>query len=487
MISKRIPPENLFSPQRPASPEIFIGRDHIVAKVADGCRAGLSYGIVGKPGIGKTSLLNAIQRNFVVKSNENLAAVYFAVYLEFDKAKYKYRIDVLQDIQNILVNEIEKNTGLVYPIKPDDNDGNTMFDKNLQKISSWFFNETRRLCKPVLLFDDLHRGIDVLCLSESFSVLRPLVANRQIAVVLCGEMPLEKEFRKDVSILRNLVTKQIELPPLSIEDIRHLLSIAEDSNWEVENGIDTTLYEITKGHPYRIHYYLLEALRSEGKLTTKTLKDIGSNRTIKKFLDNVLKEETTIAKKEENNMKTILFLAADPTDATRLRLGEEQREIQNKIQMGKFRENFIFQSRTSVRSEDVSQALLDIEPRIVHFSGHGTQDGELCFEDVAGKVHAVEPLALANLFNQFKEQIECVVLNACFSEPQANSIAKNIPFVIGMKKEIGDKPAIAFAIGFYQAVAAGKSIEQAYNLGCAQMGVQHGVKQGEIPILIKKN
>jgi len=55
-----------------------------------------------------------------------------------------------------------------------------------------------------------------------------------------------------------------------------------------------------------------------------------------------------------------------------------------------------------------------------------------------------------------------------------------------MKKEIGDKAAIAFSIGFYQGIAAGQSIDKAYNLGCIQIGMQTGMKQSVIPILIKK-
>ena len=33
----------------------------------------------------------------------------------------------------------------------------------------------------------------------------------------------------------------------------------------------------------------------------------------------------------------------------------------------------------------MSQSLLDLRPKILHFSGHGTAGGELCFEDVTGK------------------------------------------------------------------------------------------------------
>jgi len=66
---------------------------------------------------------------------------------------------------------------------------------------------------------------------------------------------------------------------------------------------------------------------------------------------------------------SILFLAADPTDLTRLRLGEELREIQEKLQLAKLRDRFELHQRMSIRPVDVSQAMLDVRPKIVHFSG----------------------------------------------------------------------------------------------------------------------
>ena len=62
--------------------------------------------------------------------------------------------------------------------------------------------------------------------------------------------------------------------------------------------------------------------------------------------------------------------------------------------------------------------------------------------------------------------MECVVLNACYSEIQADAIAKHIDYVVGMKREIGDTAAIEFAVAFYDALGAGKSFEFAYELGC---------------------
>lgn len=186
------------------------------------------------------------------------------------------------------------------------------------------------------------------------------------------------------------------------------------------------------------------------------------------------------------SITTILFLAADPTDVSRLRLGEEFREIQEKLRSAKLRERFRLElPQLSVRPADISQALLDVQPQIVHFSGHGTSTGALRFENQTGQSQLVQPDALAALFEQFAQQVRCVLLNACYSETQARAIGKHIRYVIGMNQAIGDKAAIAFAIGFYQALGAGRTIEDAYKLGCVQIGLQ-GIPEHLTPVLIKE-
>ena len=54
-----------------------------------------------------------------------------------------------------------------------------------------------------------------------------------------------------------------------------------------------------------------------------------------------------------------------------------------------------------------------------------------------------------------------------------------------MNQAIGDKAAIDFAIGFYQALGGGRSIEDAYNLGRVQIRLQ-GIPEHLTPILIKE-
>jgi hypothetical protein len=152
------------------------------------------------------------------------------------------------------------------------------------------------------------------------------------------------------------------------------------------------------------------------------------------------------------------------------------------------------------------RALLDCQPQIVHFSGHGvgiedvgppstrklaavsnstTEPEGLMFEDETGQPKLVSGEAISSLFALFSDQIECVVLNACYSETQAKAIAQYMPYVVGMKQAIGDKAAIEFAIGFYDALLAGRSIEFAHQLGCSAIQMA-GIPEHLTPVLIQK-
>ncbi len=182
----------------------------------------------------------------------------------------------------------------------------------------------------------------------------------------------------------------------------------------------------------------------------------------------------------------ILFLVADPTDTTRLRLGTELREIQEQLSLSKLRSKFVMVQRMSVRPADISQAILDEEPSIIHFMGHGTSTGELCFENESGQAQAVSVEALSALFELFSGKIDCVLLNACYSAVQANAIANYVPYIIGMNQAISDTSATSFSIGFYQALGAGKSIEEAYKLGCVQIQLQANAEH-LTPVLIQKS
>jgi len=165
-------------------------------------------------------------------------------------------------------------------------------------------------------------------------------------------------------------------------------------------------------------------------------------------------------------VKTILVLAANPQDTPRLRLDEEVREIDNGLQRAQRRDGFILQQKWATRPADVRRAMLDLKPNIVHFCGHGGGENGIAFEDETGQTQLVSAEALAGFFELFVDEVECVVLNACYSEAQAEAIAQHIDYVIGMGESIEDVAAIEFAVAFYDALGAGESIEFAYKLAC---------------------
>lgn len=185
-------------------------------------------------------------------------------------------------------------------------------------------------------------------------------------------------------------------------------------------------------------------------------------------------------------MNKILILAANPKDTSRLRLDEELREIEEGLLRAKKRDQFVLKTALAVRHRDIHRQILDFEPQIVHFSGHGEGENGLLFEDVMGQIKLVDAVALADLFELFAEHVKCVLLNACYSEIQAKAIAQHIDYVIGMNQAIGDKAAIEFAVGFYDALGAGKNVEFAYKLGCRVIRMA-GSSEHITPVLLTKN
>jgi predicted NACHT family NTPase len=165
-------------------------------------------------------------------------------------------------------------------------------------------------------------------------------------------------------------------------------------------------------------------------------------------------------------MKKILFLASNPENEAKLRLDKEVREIDEALRRANKRDQFRLEQKSAIRTDDLRRALLDIEPQIVHFSGHGAGDDGIVVEDDNGNSKLVTTEALSSLFELCADHVECVLLNACYSEIQADAIAQSINYVIGMSQAIGDAAAIKFAMGFYDALGAGKSVETAYKFGC---------------------
>ena len=186
------------------------------------------------------------------------------------------------------------------------------------------------------------------------------------------------------------------------------------------------------------------------------------------------------------SQRTILLLAANPKGTMPLRLDEEAKKIEQGLDRAKNRDQFRLVMKWAVTADELRRALLDYEPEIVHFSGHGSGVDGLNFEDDQGFVHEIPGDALARLFELFAGKVKCVFLNACYSEFQADAIVQHISFVVAMKQAIGDVAAIKFAVGFYDAVAAGRDFEDAFKFGQSAIDLAN-IPEDLTPVLKKKS
>jgi len=214
--------------------------------------------------------------------------------------------------------------------------------------------------------------------------------------------------------------------------------------------------------------------------------------TVLKYLEEELDKEDPSRK--EMGMKTqsstqdltgkitVLFLASNPEKTAFLNLTKEVEEIDRMVRAAEFRDRLELEKHFEQKPGDVRQNLYRYKPNIVHFSGHGDQTGELLLMDKNGLPVTVSPQALKTLFTNLKDNIQVIVLNACYSKIQAAAIAEEIDFTIGMNLPISDDAAIAFSGAFYEAIANGKTIQVAFNVAKDAIAME-GIPEEDTPEL----
>ena len=182
----------------------------------------------------------------------------------------------------------------------------------------------------------------------------------------------------------------------------------------------------------------------------------------------------------------IVFFAANPSGTGQLALDKEVREIEGKIRAAQHRDNLILISKWAVRSDDLLQALNQHDATIMHFSGHGSPADEIILTGNEGQAKPVSKAAMSALLKTLGGRIRLVILNACFSRPQAKAIIEHVDCAIGMKKEIGDAAAIIFSASVYRAIGFGKSVQEAFDQGIAALLLE-GISEEKTPELLCKD
>lgn len=150
-----------------------------------------------------------------------------------------------------------------------------------------------------------------------------------------------------------------------------------------------------------------------------------------------------------------------------LRLDREVSEIQRRIRESKHRDAINFVSRHAVKVNELLQALNEVEPNVVHFSGHGNQNA-LLFEGNDG-----QPLELSNenlslLLQAAPRPIGLAVFNACESSVQAALACDFVDAAIGMDASVADASAKEFAGQLYNSIGFGHDLALAFSQAKAQ-------------------
>lgn len=179
---------------------------------------------------------------------------------------------------------------------------------------------------------------------------------------------------------------------------------------------------------------------------------------------------------------TVLFLAANPVDQQQLRLDEEVRSISEMIRKSKHRDSVKLESRWAVRPLDVLQAINECRPHVVHFSGHGSDQDEIVFQDNSGNTKLVSKEAIVQTMAAGSDEIQLVFFNTCYSRGQAQAVVDHVPAAIGMKTSIGDEAARIFAAQFYSGIGFGLSIGRAFQQAKAAMMLE-GIDEEDTPEL----
>jgi len=181
----------------------------------------------------------------------------------------------------------------------------------------------------------------------------------------------------------------------------------------------------------------------------------------------------------------VLFLSSDPIDQNQLRLDEENRKISQMIRMSEHRDSVELVSALAAQPLDILQAINEHDPAIVHFSGHGSTNDEIIFQDNQGYTKLVSKEALVQTMVASSDNIRFVFLNACHSKNTAIAVVKNVEAAIGMNEAIGDEAAAVFSAQFYSAIGFGKSIKVAFEQAKAALMLEGNPEENTPELFVK--
>ena len=160
--------------------------------------------------------------------------------------------------------------------------------------------------------------------------------------------------------------------------------------------------------------------------------------------------------------KAILYISATPTNVDTLQVDFEFKKIKASLERGLNRDEFeLLSPLMAVSLQDFLQAKHRYKPAIIHFSGHGLQDG-LMFATSENVFQIIPTELLREVFKGIEAYAKLIVLNACYSSAQAKILSEKGIYVLGMNVPVTDTAAIDLADNLYRFISDGQTTEEAF-------------------------
>ncbi|HEX3359137.1 MAG TPA: CHAT domain-containing protein, partial [Tepidisphaeraceae bacterium] len=163
----------------------------------------------------------------------------------------------------------------------------------------------------------------------------------------------------------------------------------------------------------------------------------------------------------------VLYSTSNPNINSPLRVDVEMRQVQEAVRGSRLRENIVLHYRPAVDLQSIMDALNDLAPGIVHFSGHGYSGG-IAVDNADVSYPSAKALTfdlLAKAITSVDKPPQVIVLNSCHSAGAKKVFFPAARAIIAMGDSISDLAATAFAARFYAAIAAGQSLKAAFAQG----------------------
>lgn len=194
---------------------------------------------------------------------------------------------------------------------------------------------------------------------------------------------------------------------------------------------------------------------------------------------------------------TILAVALDlgranPAGAApgELALDHELADIWHELRVMAPRHDFEVVTARAATVDDLMWLLMKLKPTVLHLAGHGVAGGRgapapsancrdavpagddhsgILLLDQLGEPQPVPAQALAQMITSTAPDVRLLLLNACYSETQAEALSGAVDSVIAMSGAIRDDSARSFAAAFYRGLGNRESVAVAFSQASGQL------------------